>query len=78
MIYSNGPFQVGAAGEVNNKVRNAYAVGGPNLRDTDWTDHRFVQLRLAHLGRRVWPANRSGVRADALRGAVGRNRGLEL
>jgi len=37
IIYSNGPFQIGAAGEVNNKVRNAYTVGGPNLRDTDWT-----------------------------------------
>jgi predicted porin len=37
IIYSNGPFQAGAAVEVNNKVRNAYAVGGPNLRDTDWS-----------------------------------------
>ena len=37
LIYSNGPLQVGAAVEVNNKVRNAYSVGGPNLRDTDWT-----------------------------------------
>ena len=37
VIYSNGPFQAGASGEVNNKVRNAYSVGGPNLRDTDWT-----------------------------------------
>jgi len=37
VIYSNGPFQAGAAFEVNNKVRNAFAAGGPNLRDTDWT-----------------------------------------
>jgi predicted porin len=37
LIYSNGPLVVGGAFEVNNKVRNAYAVGGPNLRDTDWT-----------------------------------------
>jgi predicted porin len=37
LIYSNGPFQAGLAGEVNNKVRNLYAAGGPNLRDTDWT-----------------------------------------
>ena len=37
VIYSNGPFQIGGAGEINNKVRNAYSVGGPNLRDTDWT-----------------------------------------
>jgi predicted porin len=37
LIYSNGPFQAGVAGEVNNKVRNAYTLGGPNLRDTDWT-----------------------------------------
>jgi predicted porin len=37
VIYSNGPFQAGGAFEVNNKVRNNYAVGGPNLRDTDWT-----------------------------------------
>ncbi len=37
MVYSNGPLQVGGAFQVNNKVRNAYALGGPNLRDTDWT-----------------------------------------
>jgi predicted porin len=37
VIYSNGPFQIGFGGEVNRNVRNNYAVGGPNLRDTDWT-----------------------------------------
>jgi len=43
VIYSNGPLQVGAAFEVNQKVRNNYTqlvVGGganPNLRDTDWS-----------------------------------------
>jgi predicted porin len=37
VIYSNGPFQAGAAGEYNKNVRNNYAVGGPNLKDYDWT-----------------------------------------
>jgi len=37
VIYSNGPFQAGAAGEYNHAVRNNYAVGGPNLMDYDWT-----------------------------------------
>jgi predicted porin len=45
VIYSNGPFQIGASFEVNNKVRNQFnvpvaggpSVNGPNLRDTDWT-----------------------------------------
>jgi len=41
VIYSNGPFQAGAAVEVNNKVRNLFAglagVSAANLRDTDWT-----------------------------------------
>src|SRR5258707_3133912 len=37
VIYSNGPFQAALAGEINNKVRNLYTAGGPNLRDTDWT-----------------------------------------
>ena len=37
VIYSNGPFQAGGGFEINQKVRNNFAVGGPNLRDTDWT-----------------------------------------
>ena len=37
IIYSNGPLVIGAGGEVNRNVRNSFATGGPNLRDTDWT-----------------------------------------
>ncbi len=37
LIYSNGPLQLAVSGEFNNRVRNNYAVGGPNLRDYDWT-----------------------------------------
>jgi len=37
IIYSNGPLVVAAGGEINRNVRNTFATGGPNLRDTDWT-----------------------------------------
>ena len=68
IIYSNGPFQIGAAGEVNRNVRNTYAAGGPNLRDTDWTIAGSYNFGTLFAGLRS--ASRPGVRADALHGAV--------